>query len=221
MPSSKIFKEHTYALVITTILGRKLKCLFQIVKYQIWFFFVFLLQEYKNLCLPKLFSCTTNFQLNTINLRCWKHWWRDQNLCIITLRPRPNGRRFADDTFKRIFLNQDIIISIIVSLKFGPMVRINNTPALVQVMARRRPGNKPLSGPMMVYLTDIYMRHSASMSCGIQFDIFETAYYIGENIRDTLDLLRVPIFQVDWYINRYMVSVKCMLFDWTRHRVRF
>ena len=81
-----------------------------------------------------------------------------------TLRPRQNGRRFTDDTFKRIFLNENIIMSIKISLKFVPMVRINNTPALVQIMAWRRPGDKPLSGPMMVYLTDAYMRHSFSMS---------------------------------------------------------
>ena len=29
-----------------------------------------------------------------------------------TLRPRQNGRRFADDTFKPIFLNENIRISI-------------------------------------------------------------------------------------------------------------
>ena len=34
------------------------------------------------------------------------------------LRPRQNGCRFADDTFKRIFLNKNILISIKISLKF-------------------------------------------------------------------------------------------------------
>ena len=40
--------------------------------------------------------------------------------CINTLRPRQNGRRFADDTFKRIFLNENARISIKISLKFVP-----------------------------------------------------------------------------------------------------
>ena len=31
-------------------------------------------------------------------------------------------------------------------------------------MALRRPGDKPLSESILVYLTDAYMRHSASMS---------------------------------------------------------
>ena len=39
---------------------------------------------------------------------------------INTLRPRQNGRRFAVDTFKRIFLNENVYISINISLKFVP-----------------------------------------------------------------------------------------------------
>ena len=69
-----------------------------------------------------------------------------------TLRLRQNGRHFADDTFKRIFLNENVRISIKISLKFLPKGPINNNPALVQIMAWRRSGNKPLSEPMMVSL---------------------------------------------------------------------
>ena len=67
-----------------------------------------------------------------------------------SLRPRQNGRFFADDTFKRIFLNENIRISTKNSLKFVPKGLINNIPALVLMMAWRRPGDKPLSEPMMV-----------------------------------------------------------------------
>ena len=66
------------------------------------------------------------------------------------LRPRQNGRHFADDIFKCIFLNGNVWISIKISLKFVPKGPINNIPALVQIMAWRRPGDKPLSQPMMV-----------------------------------------------------------------------
>ena len=38
-----------------------------------------------------------------------------------------------------------------ISLKFVPKVRINNIPSLVQIMAWRRPGDKPLSEPMIDY----------------------------------------------------------------------
>ena len=73
-------------------------------------------------------------------------------LFLNTLRPRQNGRRFADDTFKRIFRNENVRISIKISLMFVPKGPINNIPALVQIMARRRTGDKPLSEPMMVSL---------------------------------------------------------------------
>ena len=69
-----------------------------------------------------------------------------------TLGPRQNGRHFADDIFKCIFLNENIWISIKSSLKFVPKGPINNIPALVQIMAWRLPGDKPLSEPMMVNL---------------------------------------------------------------------
>ena len=60
---------------------------------------------------------------------------------VNTLRPRPNGRHFADDTFKRIFVNENVRISIKISLKFVPKGRISNIPALVQIMVWRRPGD--------------------------------------------------------------------------------
>ena len=69
-----------------------------------------------------------------------------------TLRPRQNGRPFAEDIFKCIFLNENASIAIKVSLKFIPRGPNNNIAALVQVMDWRRPGDKPLSEPMMVSL---------------------------------------------------------------------
>ena len=78
-----------------------------------------------------------------------------------TLRPRQDGRRFPDDIFKCIFLNENARISLKKSLKFVPRVGINNIPALVQIMAWRRPGGKPLSEPMMVSLpTHIWVTRS-------------------------------------------------------------
>ena len=80
------------------------------------------------------------------------YWIRVQMLTLNTLRPKQNGRHFADDTFKPIFLNENIRISNKISLKFVPKVPINNIPALVQIMAWRRPGHKPLSEPTIVSL---------------------------------------------------------------------
>ena len=67
-----------------------------------------------------------------------------------TSRPRQNRRHFADDTFKCIFLNGNFWILIKISLKCVPKSFINTFPALVQIMAWRRPVDKPLSESMMV-----------------------------------------------------------------------
>ena len=73
---------------------------------------------------------------------CWlRHWERHKN-----------GRHFTDDIFKRIFFNENVWIWIKVSLQFVPMSPINNIPALVQIMAWHRPGDKPWSEPMLVSL---------------------------------------------------------------------
>ena len=69
-----------------------------------------------------------------------------------TLRLRQNGRHFADDVFTCIFLYENVWIPIKISLKFVHKCPINNIPSLVQIMVWRRPGNKPLSEPMMVSL---------------------------------------------------------------------
>ena len=66
----------------------------------------------------------------------WRHW-RSFN----TLRLRWNGCHFADDNiFKDIFLYENVWILTEISLKFVPKGPINNIPALVQIMAWRRPG---------------------------------------------------------------------------------
>ena len=54
--------------------------------------------------------------------------------------------------FQKTFSNGFSWILINISLKFVPRGPINNIPTLVQVMAWRRPGDKPLSEPMMVNL---------------------------------------------------------------------
>ena len=99
-----------------------------------------------------LYRCRNNHQ-----------WHRSINIVAVmyvssietwfnSLRPRRNRRHFADDIFKCIALNENVWIALKISLEFVPKVRINNNPALVQIMAWRRPGDKPLSQPMMVSL---------------------------------------------------------------------
>ena len=64
--------------------------------------------------------------------------------------------------FQTTFLNENVLISIKISLKFVPKGQINNIPALVQI------GLAPTRRQAIVWtkdgkFTDAYMRHSASM----------------------------------------------------------
>ena len=79
-------------------------------------------------------------------------FWYTVGEIVNKLRPRQNCRYFPNDILKRIFLNEDVLYSIKISLKFVPMGPINNIPALVLIMAWRRQDDKPLSEPMMVSL---------------------------------------------------------------------
>ena len=72
---------------------------------------------------------------------CLTHWGQDKMAAI-----------FTEDIFKCIFMNENVSIAIKISLKFVPKGPISNIPTLVQIMAWRRPGDKPLSEPMMVSL---------------------------------------------------------------------
>ena len=69
------------------------------------------------------------------------HWGRDKTAAI-----------FQTTFSNAFFLNENVCIPLKISLKFVPEVRINSFPALVQIMAWRRPGDKPLSEPMRVNL---------------------------------------------------------------------
>ena len=82
------------------------------------------------------FACARAWKLTTTNIL-----WLKQN-----------GRAFADDIFKCILLLQNVWMSLKISLMFEPKVWINNIPALVQIMAWRWLGYKPLSEPMMTKL---------------------------------------------------------------------
>ena len=85
-------------------------------------------------------------------VECWNFVWLCVTRSFNSLRPGQNGRHFADDTLKRFFPNENVWISIKISLKFVPKAPINNIPSLVQIMAWRRPGDKPLSETMLVFV---------------------------------------------------------------------
>ena len=70
--------------------------------------------------------------------------------------PEQNGRHFADDIFKCIFVNEKFGILIRISLKFVAKGPIGNKSALVQVMAWHRIGDKLFPELMPTQFTDAY-----------------------------------------------------------------
>ena len=70
---------------------------------------------------------------------------------------------FTDGNFKCI-LNENYRITIQISPKFVSRSVMDNKPALVQVMAWYRRGDKPLPEPMLTQFTDAYMRHKGEIS---------------------------------------------------------
>ena len=65
----------------------------------------------------------------------------------------------VDDNFKWIVLKENDRIPIWIWLKVIPRSLIDNKSALVQVMARRRTGDKSLLEPILTQIIDAYVRH--------------------------------------------------------------
>ena len=92
--------------------------------------------------------------------------WNMHHVGVDTLRPRQNGRHFTDDIFKCILSNENVWIPIKISLKLVPKGQINKIQALVQILPWRRPGDKPLSEPMVVSIpTHICVTRPQRVKC--------------------------------------------------------
>ena len=66
---------------------------------------------------------------------------------------------FLTGIFKPIFFNGKFLIIIKISLTIVSKGLIDNNSALIQIMALRLFGDKPLSEAMLTRFTDTYMRH--------------------------------------------------------------
>ena len=87
-----------------------------------------------NLCILRY---RTVFIILLSGYACWL--CKDGSMSCLT-RPRQNGCHFADGIFKCIFLNENVWISLKISMKSVPGVRItgSNIPTLVEIMAWRQ-----------------------------------------------------------------------------------
>ena len=125
--------------------------------------------------------CITRLQTGTINSAdgscrsIWRFISFIYYLCCSIgsfniLRPRQNGRKVPDEIFKCIFFNEKISIEIKIPLKFVPKGAINSILSLVQIMGRRRPGDNPLSEPMIVMLQRICIYASLGLNELVEFE---------------------------------------------------
>ena len=112
-----------------------------------------------------------------------------------TMRLRQNWCHFADDIFKCISSNEDIWISLTISLKFVPSVRIIDIPALFQIIAWHRPGNKSLSEPMMVRL----LTHHASLRL-IELNLSGAYLHNGATLHVADPIMSIPCLLMPWLL---------------------
>ena len=99
-------------------------------------------------------SSTIIMQSNLYHASLWWHRWG-----FNSSPPGQNGNHFTDNIFRCIFVNEKFHILTKISLKFVPKGPNDNNPVLVQIMAWRQIGDKPLFEPMLTWFTDAYMRH--------------------------------------------------------------
>ena len=130
--------------------------------------------------------------------------WHCHWLCfychrINSLRRRRNRRHFANEFFINIFLNKNVWISIVISLRFVPKGKIDNIPALVHIMAWHRPSDKPLSEPTMVGLpTHICVTRPHWFNCTGEWYI--RIYYKHHTIRHCFSHCRTCDGHLAWWL---------------------
>ena len=71
--------------------------------------------------------------------------------------PGQDGRHFAHDIFRCIFLNEKFCILNLISMNFVPKGLMDNKLSLVQAMVWRRIGDRPLPEPMLPQFIVAYM----------------------------------------------------------------
>ena len=135
-------------------------------------------------------ACKIHHWSSDSNLRAYTQWQTGVtqgavscHLVSFTLMPIQNGRHFADYTFKHVFLNENVRISIKLLLKFVPKGTINNMSALVQIMAWRPTGDKPLSEPMMDAISQTTLSNKFSWMKMLEFRLnFHWSLFLREQL---------------------------------------
>ena len=131
-------------------------------------------------------------------------------------RPKQNGCNFADDIFIWILLNENVSIAIKISLKFVPIGPIKNIPALVQIMAWRRPGVHTLWVFLSIFthhwLWNYWTNRILVITSGLIWLSMETTMTLLANDR-SLRKLQLYIF----YQNILLKAIANMYVCWSNY----
>ena len=131
-----------------------------------------------------------------------KFQWNFTVYAIDAFGTRKNGRRFPDDICRCIFLKEIVWIAIEISLKFVAKVQINNIPALVRMMAWRRPCDKHLNQWCHDLLTHICVTRPQQVNFHTMTALIHGDRY---NRYGTNTFTRMPT----WKTCRFQVSLPC------------
>ena len=116
-------------------------------------------------------QCTECICCIFLAIKCLELNWKCRH--ANTLRPWQNGRHLPDDILKCTYWMKICQFRLIFHWSFSSRGPINNIPALAQIMAWRRIGDKTLSEPILTQITEAYMRYLGEMS--------QTHWYICDN----------------------------------------
>ena len=106
------------------------------------------------------------------------HWGRDKMTAIL------------DDIFKRIFLNENVWISIKISLMFVPF---DNRSTFVQVIAWHQISDKPLPEPMMTQFNDTWSQCVNKNRVHVSWTVYNALYLKFVEIKPFLQIaMQVP-----------------------------
>ena len=98
------------------------------------------------------------------------------------------------------FLEWKRMNSIKISLKFVPKAAVNNIPELVQIMAWRRPGDKPLSEQMMLkLLTHICVIRPQWVNLCCRHPVFPMCLQMHWVHARIMEILQTKYFDLNWF----------------------
>ena len=118
----------------------------------------------------------------------WVQWVYHHRLTLInSSSPGQNRHHFIEGMLKCIFLNKNIWISNKIWLECIPWGLIHSVSALVQMMAWRHPGEKPLSEPMLTQFTDAYRFKSQDIYAALGKDELIPAWMSSHRPSKTWD----------------------------------